>query len=173
MRPSIVALYKALACAVVPTVKVARARDSLRWRVPVGVSVDGLEGPGSYGLNRNVTLTVLVGKAGRVRANFALVQPSDADGPAAFWVLKLLLAGSRKPCPDVGKVRALAHRGANSVSTALADVDWLSWSWKKTSDEAESPVTWTSRRPSGLPMAFATRSKRFALPGKTRYSTLV
>ena len=43
---------------------------------------EGKEGPGSYGLNRNVTLTILVGKEGKVTANFALVQPStQADLP--------------------------------------------------------------------------------------------
>lgn len=47
-----------------------------------GLSPDGADGPGAYGLNRNVTLTILVGKAGQVTANFALVQPSlQADGP--------------------------------------------------------------------------------------------
>lgn len=49
---------------------------------PVGISLDGPEGPGAYGLNRNVTLTILVGRKGKVTANYALVQPSiAADGP--------------------------------------------------------------------------------------------
>jgi len=50
-----------------------------------GISVDGKEGPGSYGLNRNVALTVLVAKDNLVTANFALVQPSiEVDGPKIF-----------------------------------------------------------------------------------------
>ena len=56
-----------------------RARGSLQLNVPVGISHDGVEGPGSYGLNRNVTLTILVGKEGRVTANFALIQPSVTE----------------------------------------------------------------------------------------------
>ncbi|MHC4994743.1 MAG: hypothetical protein ACYTGQ_06765 [Planctomycetota bacterium] len=44
--------------------------------VPAGVSLDGAEGPGAYGLNRNVTITVVVAKDNKVTANFALVQPS-------------------------------------------------------------------------------------------------
>lgn len=56
---------------------------------PVGISMEGAEGPGAYGLNRNVTMTVLVGREGKVTANFALVQPSlPADGPKilqAIW----------------------------------------------------------------------------------------
>ncbi len=58
-----------------------RARKSLAATVPIGISVDGAEGPGAYGLNRNVTLTILVGVKGRVTANFALIQPNDTDAP--------------------------------------------------------------------------------------------
>ena len=57
-----------------------RARPSLNLKVPVGISVDGGEGPGAYGLNRNVELTVLVAKDNNVLANFALIQPSMTDG---------------------------------------------------------------------------------------------
>ena len=58
-----------------------RARRSLSLTVPVGISVDGGEGPGAYGLNRNVELTVLVIDEKQVVANFALVQPSVSEGP--------------------------------------------------------------------------------------------
>src|SRR5687767_15568811 len=39
-----------------------RIRHALTAGAPTGISLDGKEGPGSYGLNRNVTLTILVGK---------------------------------------------------------------------------------------------------------------
>lgn len=42
----------------------------------VAISPDGAEGPGAYGLNRNMTLTILVANKGKVTANFPLVQPS-------------------------------------------------------------------------------------------------
>ncbi len=59
-----------------------RAQQAMPKKIPLGISVDGKEGPGAYGLNRNVTLTILVGKANKVTANFALVQPSlQADAP--------------------------------------------------------------------------------------------
>jgi len=53
------------------------------WSVaaPIGVSIDGAEGPGSYGLNRNVNVTVLVADQGRVTANHPLIQPSLTDIP--------------------------------------------------------------------------------------------
>ncbi|MCA9190082.1 MAG: hypothetical protein R3E01_14350 [Pirellulaceae bacterium] len=53
-----------------------RAQHAMPKDIEVAVSLDGPEGPGSYGLNRNVALTALVGKSGKVTANFALVQPS-------------------------------------------------------------------------------------------------
>ena len=55
------------------------ARDMLRKEVPnevlTGLSPDGREGPGSYGLNRNVAQTVLIAKDGKVLHNFAFTQP--------------------------------------------------------------------------------------------------
>ena len=49
--------------------------------IDVAVSVDGVEGPGLLGLNRNVMVTVLVAKNGKIDANFALSQPSlKVDG---------------------------------------------------------------------------------------------
>lgn len=53
-----------------------RIQHALTSGIPAGISLDGREGPGSYGLNRNVQLTVLVIEAGTVTANFALIQPS-------------------------------------------------------------------------------------------------
>jgi hypothetical protein len=59
-----------------------RASGALPKDVPITISPDGLEGPGAYGLNRKMTLTVLVAKENKVTANFALVQPSaQADAP--------------------------------------------------------------------------------------------
>ena len=67
-----------------------RMRHALAKDAPIGISPDGKEGPGAYGLNRNATLTILVGKDGKVTANFALVQPSlQADLPK---ILKAVVA---------------------------------------------------------------------------------
>lgn len=54
---------------------------AIQLRCPVGISVDGPEGPGAYGLNKEVALTVLVAKDDRVAANFAIVQPNETDAP--------------------------------------------------------------------------------------------
>ncbi len=62
------------------------------------VSPDGKEGPGSYGLNRNVTLTVIVGDDGKVTGNFALVQPQlQADGPGILKAVAAVTGGGEVP----------------------------------------------------------------------------
>lgn len=65
------------------------------WGVerPFGISADGAEGPGSYGLNRNVNVTVLVAEANLVTANFALVQPSETDVPKILAEVVKLIGG--------------------------------------------------------------------------------
>ncbi|MEX2175440.1 MAG: hypothetical protein WD872_13845 [Pirellulaceae bacterium] len=61
---------------------IQRAAGALPQGLPVGISTDGQEGPGAYGLNRKVQMTILIGKENKVAANFALVQPSaQADAP--------------------------------------------------------------------------------------------
>lgn len=72
------------------------ATDTANWmgkiknyfpkNTPVGYSSEGIEGPGSYGLNRNVELTVIVGKEKKVTANFALVQPVLTSTAPRFWL---------------------------------------------------------------------------------------
>ena len=49
--------------------------------VLLGVSPDGREGPGNYGLNRNVAQTILTVKDGIVLHNFALAQPMLSPDP--------------------------------------------------------------------------------------------
>jgi hypothetical protein len=64
-----------------------KAKDSLNFIVPVGISLDGVEGPGAYGLNRKVELTILVARENKVVGNFALIQPSVTDTPAIAEVI--------------------------------------------------------------------------------------
>ena len=79
-----------------------RIRNYFPKGAAVAVSPDGIEGPGSFGLNRDVTLTVLVAKQGRVTANFALVQPSlQADGPKIAKAIVDVLGGG--DVPDLSK----------------------------------------------------------------------
>lgn len=85
-----------------------------------GISPDGQEGPGAYGLNRNVTLTILVGKGGKVTENFALVQPSlQVDGPK---ILKAIVAavGSGE-VPELSTLTGPAYRGQQDQRMQSAD----------------------------------------------------
>ncbi len=72
-----------------------RIRHALTSDAPTGISLDGREGPGSYGLNRNVMLTILVGNQGKVAGNFALVQPSlQADLPTILESIVAVAGGT-------------------------------------------------------------------------------
>jgi hypothetical protein len=79
-----------------------RIRGALAADAPLGISPDGKEGPGSYGLNRSVTLTVLVGKDGKVTANFPLVQPSlQADLPRVLDAVVKVAGGTAPKLADL------------------------------------------------------------------------
>jgi hypothetical protein len=92
-----------------------RARGALPEKVPIGISVDGKEGPGAYGLNRNVTLTILVAKDGRVTANFALVQPSlQADVPKVLAEVVKIIGGKVPPVDQLAAPAKAAGRMPDS-----------------------------------------------------------
>ena len=88
-----------------------KARASLAIEVPVGISLDGAEGPGAYGLNRKVTLTIIVSKENRVTANFALVQPSDTDAPRILEEIVRLVGGKPPTVEELRRNRRPASRG--------------------------------------------------------------
>lgn len=91
-----------------------RVKQSLNFNVPVGISVDGGEGPGSYGLNRNVELTILIAKDGKVVSNFALVQPSFQDG------IKVATAFAKtigKEPPTAEELQKIAYPGQRMNAT--------------------------------------------------------
>ena len=77
---------------------VRRVRKNLPEGITYAISSDGIEGPGSYGLNRNVALTLLVAQEGKVSANFALVQPGlQADGPKILKAIVEASGGGKVP----------------------------------------------------------------------------
>lgn len=68
----------------------------------LGISPDGQEGPGTWGLNRNVAVTVIVANEGKVTSSFALRQPSlDVDGPRIFQAIADVTGGG--PIPSVSE----------------------------------------------------------------------
>lgn len=81
--------------------------QSLRMRSPMTLSLDGAEGPGNYGLNKDCLVTIVVAKENKVTANFALVQPGIADAPA---VVKAMADACGDPKPPTAE--ALRERRA-------------------------------------------------------------
>src|SRR5688572_3035778 len=87
-----------------------RAKDSLNLKVPVLISPDGIEGPGAYGLNRKVGLTILVAKGGKVTGNVALVQPALTDAVKVGEAI-CKAAGGTAPTAKDFEARAIGDRG--------------------------------------------------------------
>ena len=82
--------------------KLKRAKPHMPKKTPVGISLAGPEGPGAYGLNRRVQMTVLVAKDNVVTANFALVQPSiQADSVAVLSELVKVIGGQPPTLAEV------------------------------------------------------------------------
>ena len=91
---------------------VKRSQHALTASAPLGVSLDGREGPGSYGLNRNVALTILIGKDNKVTANFALVQPSlQADMPKVLDAIAQVIGGPVPKLDDLPGMKESMARG--------------------------------------------------------------
>ncbi len=73
--------------------RVRAAAGSLKFAARTGLSPDGAEGPGNYGLNKVCLMTIVTAKDNKVVANFALVQPGIADAPK-------IIAALAKTCGD-------------------------------------------------------------------------
>ena len=98
-----------------------RIQHALTAEVPTGVSLDGREGPGKYGLNRHVMLTILVAKAGVVTANFALIQPSlQVDLPKLLTAVVNVVGGPVPKLEDFAELREqMANREMNRSAPDL------------------------------------------------------
>ena len=71
-----------------------RMKHAYHSETPIGVSLEGLEGPGRFGLNRLVMLTIVLSKENKVVANYALVQPSlQVDLPKIAKSIVELIGG--------------------------------------------------------------------------------
>jgi hypothetical protein len=97
-----------------------RIRHALTAEAPLGVSTDGREGPGRYGLNRNVTLTIVVAKDNVVTANFALVQPSlQADLPKILQAIVDVAGGEVPKLEDLPGMEVMMRDRAASKAEEL------------------------------------------------------
>jgi len=98
-----------------------KMRHALTPQSPIGIFPDGREGPGSYGLNRNVMLTILVGKEGKVTGNYALVQPSlQVDLPKILQSVVDVVGGEIPKLSDLTGMPAMnADRSAQNEAPNL------------------------------------------------------
>lgn len=94
------------------------ARMSLGLKSEVLISLDGIEGPGAYGLNRKVGLTVLVAKEGKVTANFALIQPAVTDAPL---IAEAICKAAGGKAPNLKELETLAFPGRKPATQPERD----------------------------------------------------
>jgi len=85
--------------------------SSVKLRSRVGLSLDGTEGPGNYGLNKECMMTILAAKENKVSANFALVQPGIADAPKVIAALAKVCGDTNPPTVEQLSERQMARSG--------------------------------------------------------------
>jgi hypothetical protein len=123
------------------------AKNSLNLKCPQSISLDGLEGPGNYGLNRKMTVTILVAKDNKVTANFAIVQPNETDTPKVLAAVADLL-GEPKPSQEEigaatkGPLRTPPDTNKNAIDPALTTL--MRQMIQKDNDEAKVKETLTA-----------------------------
>jgi hypothetical protein len=91
--------------------RVKAAAGSLKLGARVGLSLDGAEGPGNYGLNKECLMTIVTAKDNTVTANFALVQPGIADAPKVLEALAKLTGDAHPPTAEELTQRHMARNG--------------------------------------------------------------
>ncbi len=94
---------------------------STNMHSPWTISVDGLEGPGNYGLNRKCLLSIIVAKNDRVTANFALVQPGIADGDRVIAAMADAIGDGDPPSAEdlAGRHAGRRNRGGRQRPNAM------------------------------------------------------
>ncbi len=80
--------------------KVRRALP--KKETPIVISTAGLEGPGSWGFNRNLRMTIVIANEGKATANLALQQPSvNVDTPKVLRELVKVIGGEEPKLKDL------------------------------------------------------------------------
>lgn len=94
--------------------RIKAAAGSLKLQAHVGLSLDGAEGPGNYGLNKECMMTILAAKDNIVTANFALVQPGIADAPKVIAALAKVCGDTNPPTADQLSAGQTARMGGGA-----------------------------------------------------------
>ncbi len=91
--------------------RVKAAAGSLKLQSRIGLSPDGAEGPGNYGLNKSCLMTIIAAKGDVVTANFPLVQPGIADAPGVIAALAKACGDESPPTVEELMQRHMARNG--------------------------------------------------------------
>lgn len=94
--------------------KYAPALNSIKLKGRPTLSVDGAEGPGNYGLNKECLMTIIAAKDNKAQASFALVQPGIADAEAVLAAIAKMI-GDEKP-PTAAEITAAQPQRAGMTS---------------------------------------------------------
>jgi hypothetical protein len=94
--------------------RIKAAAGSLKLQSRVGLSLDGAEGPGNYGLNKECMMTILAAKENTVTANFALVQPGIADAPKVIAALAKVCGDENPPTVEQLNAGQTARMGGGA-----------------------------------------------------------
>ena len=96
-----------------------RVNGSLKLHQPLVLSLDGLDGPGDYALNRRCTLSLILAKDGMVTESIALTD----TGPADFPKLKAWVEGVAGQIPeDEAQLKELVAAHLPDDSEALREL---------------------------------------------------
>jgi len=91
--------------------RLTAARRALPTKTHVTIAPQGIEGPGAYGLNRKVTLTIVFGDDQKVIFNSALIEPSvQAD---ALKIITHIAKALKVKVPTLAELNAQPRMAAN------------------------------------------------------------
>ena len=98
--------------------RLTAARRALPSKTHVTIAPQGIEGPGAYGLNRKVTLTIVFGDDQKVIFNSALIEPSvQAD---ALKIITHIAKALKVKVPTLAELNAQPRMAASGEIDARA-----------------------------------------------------
>ena len=98
--------------------RLTAARRALPSKTHVTIAPQGIEGPGAYGLNRKVTLTIVFGDEQKVISNTALIEPSvQAD---ALKIITHIAKALKVKVPTLAELSAQPRMAASGEIDARA-----------------------------------------------------
>ncbi len=98
--------------------KYAPALNSIKLKGRPTLSVDGAEGPGNYGLNKECLMTIIAAKENKTQASFALVQPGIADAERVIGAIAKMI-GDEKP-PTAAEIAAAQPQRGEMAQRPMA-----------------------------------------------------